>query len=167
MKKFLLTLAIAALAAGSMNAQANTTNGNPEEPDRIQMRELSKNPTGLDVATGIDQVKVTDQKHECKGHKDGQACDKPADQQCDKCKAEAAKMHECKEGMNHECKKGEGPKHECKEGMNHECKKGEGPKHECKEGMNHECKGHKDGQACDKPADQQCDKCKAEADKKN
>ena len=47
----------------------------------------------------------------------------------------------------------------------HECKKGEG--HECKKGEGHECKNHKEGQACKKTADQQCDKCKAEAKKKN
>ena len=40
-------------------------------------------------------------------------------------------------------------------------------KHECKKGEGHECKNHKEGQACKKTADQQCDKCKAEAKKKN
>ena len=113
----------------------------------------------------------------CKEHKDGQKCDKPADQQCDDCKAKAAEgmkheckkgegpKHECKEGMKKECK--EGMKHECKEGQGHECKKGEAPKHECKEGMkkHEECKNHKDGQPCDKPADQQCPDCKEKAKK--
>ena len=168
MKKFLMTLMVATFAVGAMSAQTAKT----------------------------EQV-VVEKKHECKDHKDGQKCDKPADQQCPDCKAKAAEMkkheckegmgheckkvegmkHECKEGMGHECKKGEGMKHECKEGMGHECKKGEGMKHECKEGMGHECKkaegmkkheeckGHKDGQKCDKPADQQCPDCKEKAAK--
>ena len=146
MKKFLLTLAVVAMASSALMAQTNTTT--QEEPDRIQMRHLSKNPTGNDIPTGYDAPQV---KHECKDHKDGQPCTKPADQQCDDCKAKAAAAakHECKEGKK-ECK--EGMKHECKEGMKHECKEGmkvckEGMKHECKEGMKdckegmkHECK---------------------------
>ena len=32
------------------------------------------------------------QKECCKDHKDGQKCDKPADQQCPDCKAKAAKQ---------------------------------------------------------------------------
>ena len=132
-------------------------------------------------------------KHEkCEGHKDGKVCDKPADQQCDDCKAEGMK-HECKEGQGHKCEKAEGMKHECKEGMK-DCKKAEGMKHECKEGMkdckkaegmkheckegqgkqcekaammkkHEECKDHKDGQPCNKPADQQCPDCKEKAKK--
>jgi hypothetical protein len=138
MKKFLLTLAVVAMASSALMAQTNTTT--QEEPDRIQMRHLSKNPTGNDIPTGYDAPQV---KHECKDHKDGQPCTKPADQQCDDCKAKAAAaakhecmegMKECKEGMKHECKEG---KKECKEGMKHECKEG---KKECKEGMKHECK---------------------------
>ena len=126
------------------------------------------------------------QKECCKDHKDGQKCDKPADQQCPDCKAKAAKQeckkaegqkcekaagmkHECKEGMK-KCEKAEGMKHECKDGMK-KCEKAEGMKHECKGGMKkcekaeaakHECKDHKDGK-CDKPADQQCPDCKAKA----
>ena len=159
MKKFLLTLAVVALAASSMNAQTNSSNDRPEEPDRVQMRELSKNPTGLDVPTGIDKAQVVDQqKHECKGHKDGQACNKPADQQCDKCKAEAAK---------HECKKAEGQCPEEAAAAKHECKKAEG---QCpKEAKKADCCKQGEGmkKECSKPADQQCDKCKAEAAKKN
>ena len=58
--------------------------------------------------TATQQV-VVEKKHECKDHKDGKPCTKPADQQCDDCKAMAAEAmkHECKEGMK-ECKKGEG-----------------------------------------------------------
>ena len=165
MKKFLLTLAAVALAASAMMAQTNVSTATVEEPDRVQMKELSKNPTGRDVATG--NMPMQQVKHECKDHKDGKVCDKPADQQCPDCKAKAAEGkkcekgegHECKEGMKdckkgegHECKEGmkdckKGEGHECKEGMKdckkgegHECKKGEGPKHECKEGMKPECK---------------------------
>ena len=151
MKKFLLTLAVVALASSAMMAQTNSTT--QEEPDRIQMRHLSMNPTGNDIPTGYDAPQVVNQKkHECKDHKDGQPCTKPADQQCDDCKAKAAApkheckegKKECKEGMKHECKEGkkeckEGMKHECKEGK-HECKDG---KKECKEGMKHECKDGK------------------------
>jgi len=67
--------------------------------------------------------------------------------------------------MKHECKKGEGKQCEKAAGMKHECKKGEGKQCEKAAGMKHECKGHKDGQACTKPADQQCDDCKAAAKK--
>ena len=143
MKKFLLMFAVAALATSSMVAQENTNNGTIEEPDRVQMRALSKDPTGTDIPTGYDSPQVVNTpKHECKDHKDGQPCTKPADQQCPDCKAKAAAApkHECKKGEGHKCDKAEGAKHECKEGMKHECKKGEGPKHECKEGMKPECK---------------------------
>jgi len=204
MKKFFLTLAAMAFATSALMAQTTVTNATvQEEPDRVQMRAMSMNPSGNDIPTGYDRPQVVNQpKHECKDHKDGQPCTKPADQQCDDCKAKAAAAakHECKKGegqqcnkaaAKHECKKGEGQqcnkaaaKHECKKGegqlcnkaaAKHECKKGEGQqcdkaaaKHECKkgEGMK-ECQGHKDGQACDKPADQQCPDCKKAAAKKS
>ena len=144
MKKFLLTLIVAAFAVGAMSAQTV---------------KATTQPVAIEI------------KHECKDHTDGKPCTKPADQQCDDCKAKAAaaQKHECKEGMK-ECKKAEGMKHECKEGMK-DCKKAEGMKHECKEGMKdckkaegmkHECK---EGQKCDKPADQQCPDCKEKAKK--
>ena len=236
MKKFLLTLAVMAFATSAMMAQTNATD--------------KKVVAKKEVPQAIAQP-----KHECKDHKDGQPCTKPADQQCDDCKAKAAEgmKHECKEAngqkcekeammkKHDECKKAEGMKHECKEGKgekcekeammkrhqdakrlegmkNHECKEGKGEKcekeammkkhdeckkfegmkhecneakgqkcekeammkkHECKEGegkqcdkpammkKHEECKDHKDGQPCTKPADQQCDDCKAAAAKKN
>ena len=146
MKKFFLMLAAVALASSAMLAQTNGNNGTVEEPDRVQLKAtMSMNPTGSDIPTGISPREQV--KHECKDHKDGQPCTKPANQQCPDCKAKAEGMkdckkgegpkHECKEGMKPECKKGEG--HECKKGEGHECKKGEGPKHECKEGMK-DCK---------------------------
>ena len=118
-----MTLIVAAFAVGAMSAQT--------------------------AKTATQQV-VVEKKHECKDHQDGKPCTKPADQQCDDCKAKAAEMkkHECKEGMK-KCEKAEGMKHECKEGQGHDCKKAEGMKHECKEGMKkcekaegmkHECK---------------------------
>ena len=155
MKKFLLTLAAVAFASSALLAQTPATPATQEEPDRIQMRHLSKNPTGLDTPTGYDkpQVKKETRKvlkeekpvmkngaKECKDHKAGQPCTKPADQQCPDCKAKAAaEMKDC-----------------CKD------KKMEGKKCEKAEGMKHECKDHKDGK-CDKPADQQCPDCKAKA----
>ncbi len=179
MKKFLLTLAVMVIAAGSVTAQDKVVKSDKAPITKAQL--------------------VAQPKHECKDHKDGQPCTKPADQQCPDCKEKAAAakkcekaegMKECKkaEGMK-ECKIGEGKKHECKEGMKKcdkpegmkECKKAEGKKHECKEGMKkcdkpegmkeckkaegmkHECK---EGKKCDKPADQQCPDCK-EAAKKN
>jgi hypothetical protein len=112
MKKFLLSLALVAFAASASMAQT----ANVSQP----------------------QVK----KECCKDHKDGQKCDKPADQQCPDCKEKAAKQ----------CDKA-AMKHECKEGMK-KCEKAQAAKHECKD--------HKDGK-CDKPADQQCPDCKAKA----
>ena len=156
MKKFLLSLALVAFAASVSMAQAPVK---------------------------VNDAKVAPKHEKCEGHKDGKACDKPADQQCDDCKAKAAMKHECKEGMKHECKEGEAKqcdkaamKHECKEGQGHKCEKAEGMKHECKEGMkdckkaegmkkHQECKDHKDGQPCNKPADQQCPDCKEKAKK--
>ena len=122
MKKILLTLVVAVFAVGAMSAQ-NT-------------KKVQATPVAIE------------KKHECKDHKDGQACNKPADQQCDDCKAKAAAAQKCE--------KAEGMKHECKEGMQ-KCEKAEG--------MKHECKDHKDGQACNKPADQQCPDCKDKAKK--
>ena len=155
MKKFLLSLALVAFAASVSMAQAPVK---------------------------VNDAKVAPKHEKCEGHKDGKACDKPADQQCDDCKAKAAMKHECKEGMKHECKEGEAKqcdkaamKHECKEGQGHKCDKAEGMKHECKEGeakqcdkaammkKHEECKDHKDGQPCTKPADQQCPDCKEKA----
>ena len=147
MKKLLLSLALVAFAATSMTAQTANISSS--------------------------QIK----KECCKDHKDGQKCDKPADQQCPDCKAQAAKQcdkagKQCDKAAK-KCDKAEGMKHECKEGMK-ECKKAEGMKHECKEGMKdckkaegmkHECKDHKAGQKCDKPADQQCPDCKDKAKK--
>ena len=154
MKKFLLSLALVAFAASASMAQT----ANVSAP----------------------QVK----KECCKDHKDGQKCDKPADQQCPDCKEKAAKQCD-KAAMKHECKEAKGMKHECQEGAAKQCdkaamkdcKKAEGMKHECKEGaakqcdkaamkkMHQECKDHKDGQKCDKPADQQCPDCKEKAKK--
>ena len=170
MKKFLLTLAVMVIAAGSVTAQDKVVKSDKAPITKAQL--------------------VAQPKHECKDHKDGQPCTKPADQQCPDCKEKAAAAKKCEkaEGMK-ECKIGEGKKHECKEGMKKcdkpegmkECKIGEGKKHECKEGMKkcdkpegmkeckkvegmkHECK---EGKKCDKPADQQCPDCK-EAAKKN
>ena len=145
MKKFLLTLIVAAFAACPMVAQnANTA---------VQSHQVVK--------------------HECKDHKDGQACNKPADQQCNDCKAKAAAAHQCDkaEGMK-KCDKAEGTKKcdnaegtkKCDnaEGMK-KCDKAEGTKCQKTAAMKHECKDHKDGQACNKPADQQCNDCKAKA----
>ena len=173
MKKFLLTLAALAFATSALMAQTPTVPVQ-EEPDRVQMRALSMNPSGNDIPTGYDKPQVVNQtKHECKDHKDGQPCTKPADQQCDDCKAKAAaaQKHECKKGEGHNCDKAEGMKHECKkgeghncdkaEGMKHECKKGEGHKHECKkgEGPKHECKkGEGPKHECKEGAPKQCDK---------
>ena len=132
MKKFLLSLAIMAFAASASMAQT----ANVSAP----------------------QVK----KECCKDHKDGQKCDKPADQQCPDCKEKAAKQcdkaamkHECKEGK--QCEKAAGMKHECKEGK--QCDKGAIKK------MHQECKDHQDGKPCNKPADQQCPDCKEKAKK--
>ena len=149
MKKFLLSLALVAFAATSMNAQTTTA------------------PT--------QQVVAQAQKDCCKEHKDGKACDKPADQQCDDCKAKAKAMnHECKKeakqcdkakAMNHECKK-EAKQCDKAKAMNHECKK-EAKQCDKASAQKHECKDHKDGKACTKPADQQCPDCKEKAAKKN
>ena len=97
----------------------------------------------------------------CKDHKDGQKCDKPADQQCPDCKEKAAKQCD-KAAMKHECKEGKqcdkaAMKHECKEGK--QCDKGAIKK------MHQECKDHQDGKPCNKPADQQCPDCKEKAKK--
>ena len=120
MKKFLMTLAAVALATGAIMAQTPANNTALEEPDRIQTRHLSMNPSGTDIPTGYDKPQAVAQKHEqCKDHMDGQQCDKPADQQCDDCKAKAAAA------QKHECKKGEGQQCD-KPAMKHECKKGEG-----------------------------------------
>ena len=137
MKKFLLTLAAVAIATSALTAQNTTpTQGTIEEPDRVQMRELSKNQTGTDIATGYETPQVVAQKHECKDHKDGQACTKPADQQCDDCKAKAAAKQCDKAAMKHECGKCEGSK--CAQG---ECKDGKCPK--CEAQQCKDCKNKK------------------------
>ncbi len=121
-----MTLMVAVFAVGAMSAQ---TVKNTKAPTK--------------------QVAI-EKKHECKDHKDGQPCTKPADQQCDDCKAKAAAPQklECNKAEGQQCKKAAGMKHECKEGKK-QCDKAAGMKHECKE-----------GKKCDKPADQQCPDCK-------
>ena len=147
MKKFLLTLAAVALACSAMMAQTNVPTPVQEEPDRIQNRHLSKNPTGMDMPTGYDKAQtVADKKDCCKDKKEGQACNKPADQQCPDCKAKAAAAQQCKKAEGMKCDKA---------AAGHECKKAEAKK-DC-------CKDKKKGQACNKPADQQCPDCKAKA----
>ena len=168
MKKFLLTLVAVVFAASTMMAQAPVTEKKKDAAHKCEKIEMKKH-------------------EKCDGHKDGQACNKPADQQCPDCKAKAAaaQKHECKEGK--QCDKAAGMKHECKEGK--QCDKAAGMKHECKEGkqcdkaasMKHECKEGKqcdkaaadkkdcckdkkmEGKKCDKPADQQCPDCKEKA----
>ena len=138
MKKILLSLSLMAFATTTMTAQTAT------QP--------------------AAQVK----KECCKDKKmDGQKCDKPADQQCPDCKAQAAKQCDKATGMKHECKKAEGMKHECKEGKKHECKKAEGMKCDKANAEKKDCCKDKkmDGKKCDKPADQQCPDCKEKAKK--
>jgi len=178
MKKFLLTLAVAALAATSMIAQTNTT-GTIEEPDRVQMKALSKNPTGTDVPTGYDKPQtVAQKKHECKDHKDGQPCTKPADQQCPDCKEKAAKQCEkaagkqCEKAAGKQCEKAAGKQCEkaagkqCEKAAGKQCEKAAGKQCEKKAEMKKDCcKDMKDGKKCEKPADQQCPECKEKAKK--
>ena len=109
MKKFLMTLAAVALATGAIMAQTPANNTALEEPDRIQTRHLSMNPSGTDIPTGYDKPQAVAQKHECK---------KGEGQQCDK----AAMKHECKKGEGQQCDK-PAMKHECKKGEGHQCDK--------------------------------------------
>ena len=118
MKKFFLALAVLAFTASSISAQ--------------------------DVKAVPQKQAVEMKKHECKDHKDGQACNKPADQQCNDCKAKAAAA----------------PKHECKKAEGKACDKANAEKKDC-------CKDKMEGKKCDKPADQQCPDCKEKAAKKN
>ena len=138
MKKFLMTLAAVALATGAIMAQTPANNTALEEPDRIQTRHLSMNPSGTDIPTGYDKPQAVAQKHECK---------KGEGQQCDN----AAMKHECKKGegqqcdkaaMKHECKKGEGQ--QCDKPADQQCddckaKAAAAQKHECKQGAGHQC----------------------------
>ena len=156
MKKFFLALAVLAFTASSISAQ--------------------------DVKAVPQKQAVEMKKHECKDHKDGQACNKPADQQCNDCKAKAAAApkHECKKAEGKACDKAKmmAPKQDCKKIEGKECDKAMAPKHECKKAegkacdkANAEkkdcCKDKMEGKKCDKPADQQCPDCKEKAAKKN
>ena len=82
-----------AVATSALMAQTTTTTV-VEEPDRIQMKSLSKDPSGQGIPTGYEMPQaVAQKKHECKDHKDGQPCTKPADQQCDDCKKAAGQKN--------------------------------------------------------------------------
>ena len=129
MKKLLLSLVLMAFAATSMTAQTTNQNAAPVK------------------------------KECCKEHKDGQQCNKPADQQCADCKEKAAQKHECKKAEGKQCEKA-AQKHECKKAEGKQCDKA-AMKKDC-------CKDKKmEGKKCDKPADQQCPDCKEKAAKKN
>lgn len=73
-----------------------------------------------------------------------------------------AAEHQC--SGDHKCS-GE-HKHEGEHKCNHAA---DSTKHECNhaaaDSTKHECGNHAEGEACDKPADQQCDKCKEAAKK--
>ena len=144
MKKFLLSLALVAFAASASMAQT----ANVSAP----------------------QVK----KECCKDKKmDGKKCDKPADQQCPDCKAQAAKQcdkanKQCDKAAK-QCDKAAAAQKDCckdkkmaakqcdKAGK--QCDKAAAVKKDC-------CKDKKmDGKKCDKPADQQCPDCKEKAKK--
>ena len=142
MKKLLLSLVLMAFAATSMTAQTTNQNAAPVK------------------------------KECCKEHKDGQQCNKPADQQCTDCKEKAAQKHECKKAEGKQCEKA-AQKHECKKAEGKQCEKA-AQKHECKKAEGKQCdkaamkkdccKDKKmEGKKCDKPADQQCPDCKAKA----
>ena len=125
MKKLLLSLVLMAFAATSMTAQTTNQNAAPVK------------------------------KECCKEHKDGQQCNKPADQQCADCKEKAAQKHECKKAEGKQCEKA-AQKHECKKAEGKQCDKA-AMKKDC-------CKDKKmEGKKCEKPADQQCPDCKAKA----
>ncbi len=140
MKKFLFSLVVMAFAANTMTAQ---------------------------IAQPVGQPQV---KKECCKKEGEKKCDKPAAQQCPECKAQAAApQQECKKAEG-QCKKAEGQckkaEGQCKKAEG-QCKKDEGqckkdaaPQQECKK-ADGQCKGHDGGQACNKPADQQCPECKA------
>ena len=119
--------------------------------------------TSINAQT-VAPVKQEVKKECCKEHKDGQQCNKPADQQCPDCKAKAAQGQQCdKAQMKGECKKAaQGQcdkaqmKGECKKAAQGQCDKAQ-MKKDC-------CKDKKmEGKKCDKPADQQCPDCKEKA----
>ena len=101
--------------------------------------------TSINAQT-VAPVKQEVKKECCKEHKDGQQCNKPADQQCPDCKAKAAQG---------QCDKAQ-MKGECKKAAQGQCDKAQ-MKKDC-------CKDKKmEGKKCDKPADQQCPDCKEKA----
>ena len=171
MKKILLSLILMAFAATTMTAQTATQPAAQVKKECCKDKKMDGKKCDKPADQQCDDCKKAEgMKHECKeGMKD---CKKAEGMkhECKEgmkdCKKAEGMKHECKEGMK-DCKKAEGMKHECKEGMK-DCKKAEGMKHECKkEGMkkHQECKDHKDGQPCNKPADQQCPDCKQKAKK--
>ena len=188
MKKFLLTLAVMAFASSAMMAQTTVNSANEKAKLTMQNKAVAPKHECKDHQDGKPCTKPADQqcddcktkaaeaqKHECKkGEAMKHDCKKGEGQKCEK--AEGMK-HECNKGEGHKCEKAEGMKHDCEKGEGHKCEKAEGMKHDCKkgeakkrekaEGMKHDCKDHKDGKPCTKPADQQCDDCKAKAPKKD
>jgi len=149
MKKLMLTLAVLALSSNWLLAQDVTpvNGGTIEEPDRVEMRMMSKDPTGADVITSNQVKDETPKCTKAEGHK----CAKAEGKTCEK----AAAAKECAKGEGHKCAKAEGKTCE-KAAAAKECAKGEG--HKCTKGEGKEC--HKAGEACTKPADEKCDECK-------
>jgi|GEM_PF-3095417 len=148
MKKIMLLLAAMAIATSSLSAQVTTEpvgTATVEEPDRVQMRALSKDPTGTDIVTSnqLKEVKKCDKVEGKKCQKaEGKTCDKAEGQKCQK-----AEGKKCDKAEGHKCQKAEGKT----------CEKAEGQK--CQKDAAHaDC--HKAGEACTKPADQKCEKCK-------
>ena len=130
--------------------------------------------TNVMVAQDVNKAPKAPQAKECcKDHKDGQKCDKPADQQCPDCKAKAAaEQKDCekkceKAAGKHECEKAEGKK--CEKAAGKKCEKAEGKKCEKAAGMKHECKkeAKKDcqkaeGMKCEKAEKKDCAKHECE-----
>jgi len=142
MKKILLTLAAAVVAVSTMMAQEPV-----QEPNPV----ATKNPTGLDVPTGVlpadrmagrtdvSDVKATQQVQRKTTAQKSKVAAKQTCQKAAKAQGKSVQVISDKAAITEQAPT---------------CDKSQ-TKAEC----------HKAGEACTKPADQKCDKCK-EADKK-
>ncbi len=125
--------------------------------------------TSINAQT-VGPVKQEVKKECCKEHKDGQQCNKPADQQCPDCKAKAAQGQcdkaqmkgECKKAAQGQCDKAQ-MKGECKKAAQGQCDKAQ-MKGECKKAAQGQCDKAQMKGECKKAAQGQCDKAQMKKD---
>ena len=99
MKKLLLMAALAFCFAACGNSNSNSEGAvetKAAEHKCTAEHKCNHEADSVKHECNHNHAAADSTKHECGNHAEGEACDKPADQQCDKCKEAAKKAAEQK-----------------------------------------------------------------------